>query len=781
MTKNFLLSLQCLLCLHVVGQQVPTIIPQPVNVKINGGSAPFLLTSATIVYVSGGSRSLQALPAQLNVLLADKGIVLDAMKGNNKPDGNYIELALPEQPYAQADEYHLSISAEVIKITGNNARAVFYGLQTLAQWIQPQFKNAKKTYTVPAAEIIDYPRFSYRGMHLDVARHFMPVPVVKKYIDWLARYKYNVFHWHLTEDQGWRIEIKKYPLLTTVGAWRNGTIIGRFPGSGNDGLKHGGFYTQDEIKEVVKYAADKHIDVIPEIEMPGHSSAAIAAYPQLSCFPDADTKWPEASAWNGAKKGKQVQQTWGVFEDVFCPSEYTFKFLEDVIDEVVALFPASYIHIGGDECPKEAWKKSAFCQQLMKEKGLKDEHELQSYFIQRMEKYINSKGKKIIGWDEILEGGLAPNATVMSWRGEEGGIAAAQQKHDVIMTPGEWCYFDHSQSKNEDSVTIGGYTTLEKVYSYEPVPAALTGDAAKYVLGAQANVWTEYIKYPTKLEYMIFPRMMALSEVLWTPKDNKNWTGFEQRLPAHLEWLDLEGIDYSKAHKEPQVKILPTEKYEGVYFSVQHKDSKGRFSVLDADKNGNFIYATGKMLVKQSGNYVLAAVNASNKPVSTNVVRRLQFNKATGKKITLLSAPASAYAGDGAFTLVDGVQNTKGRQRSFEFLGFNKSDCEVIIDLGAAQKISTVVVHCLHSKGDWIWRPQTVSLFSSADGVNFNTSAETDDVSVGESGRVAVNLNIENLNTRYLKLLIKRWGKIPAGENGAGEEAWMFVDEIEVL
>ncbi|HEY8659790.1 MAG TPA: family 20 glycosylhydrolase, partial [Hanamia sp.] len=274
---------------------------------------------------------------------------------------------------------------------------------------------------------------------------------------------------------------------------------------------------------------------------------AIAAYPQLSCFPDESTKISDKTPWAGSRNGKQVQQTWGVFEDVYCPSEYTFKFLENVLDEVMKLFPSKYIHIGGDECPKTAWKRSAFCQKLIKDKNLKDEHGLQSYFIQRIEKYLNSKGRSIIGWDEILEGGLAPNATVMSWRGEEGGIAAAQQKHDVIMTPGTYVYFDHSQTKNEDSVTIGGYLPLEKVYNYEPVPKELTGEEAKYVLGAQGNVWTEYMGNVSKVEYMIFPRMSALSEVLWSPKENRNWKEFSDKLPDIYKRYELWGANYSKA------------------------------------------------------------------------------------------------------------------------------------------------------------------------------------------------------------------------------------------
>ncbi|MBK5272191.1 MAG: beta-N-acetylhexosaminidase, partial [Bacteroidia bacterium] len=386
--------------------------------------------------------------------------------------------------------YRMDIGKDNIEINADNEEGLFYAVQSLIQLFPTEKMNA---LTIPQVSIVDSPRFAYRGLHLDVGRHFMPVDFIKKYIDYIALHKMNYFHWHLTEDQGWRIEIKKYPKLTQVGAWRNGTIVGRNPGTGNDSIRYGGFYTQKQIKDVVAYAQKRYVTIIPEIEMPGHSSAAIAAYPELSCFPEESTKYPKDCIWSGDTTGKQVQQTWGVFEDVFCPSEYTFNFSQDVLNEVISLFPSPYIHIGGDECPKESWKRSDFCQQLIKDKGLKDEHGLQSYFIKRIEKYVNSKGRKIIGWDEILEGGLAPNAVVMSWRGEAGGIAAAKEKHEVIMTPENPVYFDHSQSLNEDSLTIGGYNPLEKVYAYEPIPKELNGEDVKYVLGAQANVWTEYM------------------------------------------------------------------------------------------------------------------------------------------------------------------------------------------------------------------------------------------------------------------------------------------------
>jgi hexosaminidase len=411
---------------------------------------------------------------------------------------------------------------------------------------------------VPLVTIRDRPRFDYRGLHLDVGRHFFPVDFIKKYIDYIALHKMNYFHWHLTEDQGWRMEIKKYPLLTSVGSKRYGTITGRHPGTGNDNIPYGGFYTQAQIKEVIAYAAKRYITIIPEIEMPGHGSAAIASYPFLSCFPDEPTKVPGTPSKGGqeaqAKGTKKLEQeAWGVYDDVFCAgNDSTFAFLENVLDEVIALFPAAYIHIGGDECPKNNWKRCPRCQQRMKDLGLKNEHELQSYFIQRIEKYINGKGRKIIGWDEILEGGLAPNATVMSWRGEQGGIDAAKENHQVIMTPGGTCYLDHAQTKKDDSLTIGGFLPIETVYGYEPLPAALDAEQAKKVWGAQGNVWTEYMANTRKVEYMVFPRLAALSEVLWSPKE-KDYTEFEPRLQQQVKRYDLWKINYSKAYSEKKV------------------------------------------------------------------------------------------------------------------------------------------------------------------------------------------------------------------------------------
>jgi hexosaminidase len=425
-----------------------------------------------------------------------------------------------------AEGYRLIVEPNRVRVVGRSA-GLLYGMQTLTQLLPVA---AKPPLLLPAVEISDHPRFRYRGLLLDVARHFYPVEFIKKHLDLMAQYKLNVFHWHLTDDQGWRIEIKRYPKLTQIGSHRRETIKLQFfvPYVG-DGVPHGGYYTQEQIKDIVDYARARYITVIPEIEMPGHAQAALASYPDLACTPGPF----------------EVSTIWGVHKDVFCPKEETFRFLEGVLAEVTDLFPGPYVHIGGDEVPKDRWKESPVAQALIKREGLKDEGELQSYFIRRIERFLTSKGKRLIGWDEILEGGLAPNATVMSWRGEGGGIAAAQQKHEVVMTPTGYCYFDYGQGDpSREPLDIGARLTLDTVYSYDPIPKELQPHEAKYILGAQGNMWTEYQKTPERVEYMLFPRMLALSEVVWSPLERKDYGDFLRRLPYHLSRLERQQVGF---------------------------------------------------------------------------------------------------------------------------------------------------------------------------------------------------------------------------------------------
>nr|WP_294945321.1 family 20 glycosylhydrolase [uncultured Mucilaginibacter sp.] len=503
------------------------IIPAPVTVKKSVGE--FILSQETKIQAdTPNNKAVLFFSSFLsNNMAYNKQVGLR----NTNAGSNVIYLTSTGAEGLPAEGYRLTITPQQITIAAKGA-GLFYGIQTLMQ-LMPLERAA--TVKLPCATIEDYPRFGYRGLMLDVCRHFFSVEMVKRYIDLMAGYKLNTFHWHLTDDQGWRIEIKKYPRLTQVASVRAQTVIGNYRDRTPqqfDNTPVRGFYTQDEIRDVIKYAADRYITIVPEIEMPGHAQAALAAFPELSCDPTINYK---------------VAETWGVFNNIYCPSEKTFHFLEDVLTEVIDLFPSKYIHIGGDEAPKTVWKNSKFCQDLIKKLKLKDEHGLQSYFIQRMEKFVNSRGRSIIGWDEILEGGLAPNATVMSWRGEEGGIASAQQNHDVIMTPGsQGLYIDHGQGRlNQEPLSIGGNEPLSKIYSYNPTPAVLTPEQQAHIKGVQANLWTEYITTDKKVEFMLLPRMLALAEIAWAPVANKNYKDFaETRLPGHLAWLDKAGYEY---------------------------------------------------------------------------------------------------------------------------------------------------------------------------------------------------------------------------------------------
>lgn len=433
------------------------------------------------------------------------------------------------------EAYTLEITPQLIDIRAGSRQGLMHGMTTLLQTITTDSMTGQ-LYS-PCLVILDQPRFPYRGMHLDVCRHFFPVDFIKRYIDYLAFYKFNTFHWHLTEDQGWRIEIKRYPKLTDTGAWRSETLVGHYREQPHrfDGQRYGGYYTQEEIRDVVAYARDRGITIIPEIEMPGHALAALSAYPELSCT---------GGPFEPATK-------WGVFEDVYCTKEETIIFLQHVLDEVIDLFPGPYIHVGGDECPKTRWAECPECQETIRSNGLANEHELQSWFIHRIERYLNAKGRRLIGWDEILEGGLAPEATVMSWRGVQGGLEAASQSHDVIMTPGKPCYFDHYQSTQEGQpLAIGGYNPLSDVYAWDPIPPSLDPAFTQYILGGQANVWTEYMPDEQQVEYMIFPRMAAMAETLWSPPTNRDYPDFLDRLDVHTRIWDQWGVRYFASYRQ---------------------------------------------------------------------------------------------------------------------------------------------------------------------------------------------------------------------------------------
>ena len=501
------------------------LIPAPAHVQMKEDN--FVIgTKTTIVYSDlGAKKNALILADYLQKNYALKVLVLNKEPRSLSKNQNSIVFSSELSKEEGKEAYTLLATPSSVRISGGDA-GMFYGLQTLFQLIE----NVEGKLQIPGVEIADKPRYAYRGIMQDVGYHIYPVSFIKSQIEMLAKYKMNVYHWHLTEDHGWRIEIKKYPKLTSVGAYRASSPVCNYIDSlnGDDHLPYGGFYSQEEIKEVVAFAAERHVTVIPEIELPGHSLAALAAYPNLAC---GDNPGPF-----------KVAEQWGIYDDVYCAGkENTFTFLEDVLTEVMALFPSEYIHIGGDECPKDRWKACKYCQKRIKDNHLKDEFELQSYFVKRIEKFVNAKGRKIIGWDEILEGGLAPNATVMSWRNIEEGIKAAQQNHDVVMSPQSHVYFDFIQGRRElEPLAIGwGYNSLDRVYAYNPTPEILTDAQKKHVIGVEAAIWTEHMDTHRKVEYMLYPRLMALSEIAWTePAKKDSVSFFEHRLPAHLAELD---------------------------------------------------------------------------------------------------------------------------------------------------------------------------------------------------------------------------------------------------
>lgn len=751
--KYKILTLLLLISVISLAQQNLNLIPKPQNIEYHSGS--FVMNSKTVIQADKNSFEAKYLQ---QIIKQQLGLNLEITTSSKSKFKIVFLTKIIEEKKTFKEWYNLSISKNEVVINATEAHGIFYGIQTLIQLL-PLEKSLE--IKIPCLSITDEPKFLWRGMHLDVCRHFFPKDFIKKYIDYLAMYKINTFHWHLTDDQGWRIEIKKYPKLTEVGAWRNGSMIGHYTDQTFDDIRYGGFYTQEEIKEIVAYAKERHITIIPEIEMPGHALAALASYPEFSC-----TGGPF-----------DVGKTWGVLEDVFCPKAETFTFLENILTEVMALFPSEYIHIGGDESPKVRWKACPHCQKRIKDENLKDEHELQSYFIQRIEKFVNSKGRKIIGWDEILEGGLAPNAAVMSWRGTEGGIAAAKQKHFVVMSPGSHCYFDHYQGepKNEP-IAFGGYTNVEKVYSFNPIPKELSEEQSKYILGAQANLWTEYINTPGHVEYMLFPRIAALSEVVWGTSNPKEYKEFEKRLISHFEIYDKKGINYSKAIFEVTSKVQPAE--HGVAFELKSANPNGiKYTTDGSEPNTNSISYEKPILVTKNQT-IKAAYFENGKAKSAAIEQPFFITKSTGKKIELVHQPHENYGIGGSFTLVDGM---KGNPSKFgrDWLGFWGKDMNATINLGKTETISKISINTLSSEGSWIYYPKSIGISVSNDGENYYSTAIVSSKEIKENkGKIVVKFDKQNV--QFIKVIAENNGIISDGNPGAGSNSWLFVDEISV-
>ena len=744
---------------------VPT--PEMITNPQTEADKPFVLTADTKLIYPEGDAALQQYAGFLQEYIKKQTGIEVKVAPNQNNEANTISLS---QNYSNDNKeaYQVTITANNITINGASKAGTFYGVQFLRKSIPVQ-KVSKVTF--PAKIITDKPYFAYRGAHLDSARHFFSADSVRIYIDMLALHNINKFHWHLTDDQGWRFESKKYPELTVLGSTRSQTMLGK-EWDKFDGKPHSGFYTQQEMKELVKYAAERNITIIPEIDLPGHMVAVLATYPKLGCT-------------GGPYK---VRETWGVAEDVLCAgNDETYDFIKNILEEVTEIFPSEYIHIGGDECPKNSWKKCSKCQAKIKALGIKGdakhtaEEYLQSHIITFAEEVLAKKGRKMIGWDEILEGGLAPNATVMSWRGIGGAIEAAKSNHDAIMTPMSFCYFDFYQTDKTDKepLAIGNYLPVERVYSFNPYPEALNKEQQKHILGVQANIWTEYIQTFKHVEYMALPRMAALAEVQWvTPTKPKNYQEFLQRLMRLLPIYEVEGYTYAKHIFDLRAEVKPGVDEINVTFScLQDTPIYYTTDGSEPTKNSN-VY---KEPLKLTQNTNLKA-KVFGKEGESEFNQEFFFNKATVRPIEFLSKPTQNYAYNGAITLVDGRKGGTN-SRSSEWLGFSEAPCEALITLKDNTLVKEVSFNAFIETGDWIYPPTNFEVWGSKDGKNYELLGKESYALPKEHFKEikTYTLSFPAKEVTYLKVKINEVNKIPAFHEGAaGKPGFLFIDEIQV-
>ena len=678
------------------------------------------------------------------------------------------------------EAYQLNVQKNRIEVKAAKPAGFYYAMQTLRQLLPIEIERQQKQelieWSVPVISISDSPSFKWRGFMLDVSRHFFPKKDVLRIIDHLALHKINTLHLHLVDDQGWRIEIKKYPKLTEVGAWRvdreDQHWSSRAKQVAGEKATYGGFYTQEDIKDMVAYAQKKFITIIPEIEMPAHVTSALAAYPQFSCKGGPFTVLPGG--------------VWPI-TDIYCAGkDTTFQFLEDVLSEVIELFPSRYIHIGGDEATKTEWEKCPNCRKRIMTEKLNNVGELQSYFIKRIEKFISSKGKVLLGWDEILEGGLPAEATVMSWRGTKGGIEAANLGHDVVMTPNTHCYFDYYQASMENEpLAIGGYLPLSKVYSLNLVPEELNAEAAKHILGGQANLWTEYIPDLKHAEYMMFPRLAAMAEVLWSPKDSRSWEDFSRRIQHFMKRYDEIGLNYSKSAYNVMAKaeIDPVKKELSVNLSTELAGVDIHYTTKKGSEPNNYSAIYNQPIVLKKTAVIKAITFSNDGAPSENVLRRsFKMNIATAKPVKYIIPFSPSYKGSGDYTLANAIRGTTNHEDG-EWQAWNGTDMEVVIDLQESAKIQRIAAGSLQNKGAWIFFPQKVEFFISADGNNFQKVGdalnETDSVS-REKQLKDFGITFKPVSANFVKVIARNFGKAPKGHAGEGKPVWLFIDEIEV-
>ena len=742
------------------------IIPKPLDVNCKGDASFLLKDGVYVIYPENNQKMQDNAEFLVDYVEKQTGVKLTSHAGMPVDGAICLTLDLNDD---NAEAYKLIVNDKRVCISGASEAGVFYGIQTLRKSL-PVAQDIN--VNLSAVEIYDKPRFAYRGAMLDVARHFYTVDEVKTFIDMLALHNINRFHWHLTDDQGWRIEIKKYPKLMSVASERKETVVGRWYSGIYDGKPYGGYYTQDELRDVIDYAAKRHITIIPEVDLPGHMQAALTAYPELGC-----TGGPY-----------EVRTIWGVSQDVLCVgNDFTLQFVKDVLSEVADIFPSEYIHIGGDECPKVRWEKCPKCQERIKSLGLKSdakhtkEQRLQSYMIQEAAKYLKEKGKRIIGWTEILEGGLVPDATLMSWIGESGGIEAAHQHHDVIMTPNTYLYFDYYQSKKveDEPLAIGGYLPIEKTYNYEPMPKELTKEEQQYIKGVQANLWTEYIPVFSQVQYMVLPRLGAVAEVQWTDPSKKDYKGFLRRVPHLVAVYDCYGWNYATRVYDVNVDMKADTVNHVLNVQLSTMADDPIYYTLDGqDPTEKSLKYTKPFTIDQS--VVLKTMAVHPDRTSKISVDTIRFNKATLKPVVLLQPNESRFSPDGPVVLVDG----RNGNHSFDtgaWLTVAGNDLEAVINMQAETILSSASVHVYVRKDAWLFDARGFSVSVSSDNKNYKEVASQEYKQMQESdsdGIIEHEFSFDSCKATYVKIKVISEKSMPDWHWDAGKAPFLLIDEI---
>lgn len=751
------------------------IIPKPLKTELQNGE--FIINGFTKIIIHNKGKEILKIAndfaAKINKAKHTKIQVIDNKTYSETENEIHFYLSVDKDKYGK-EGYSLEVSPKKIIIKAHKANGLFYAVQTIYQLLPYQIYSSDAVGSIalklPCVKIFDKPRFGWRGNMLDPSRHFISVDYIKQNLDYLAGLKMNKFHWHLTDDQGWRIEIKSYPKLTDIGAWRvnRNTEPWAYRPEQKEGelATYGGYYTQDQINEIISYAKERYIEIIPEIDMPGHSRAAIAAYPEISC-----------------DGNKYYVATGGIMEEnTYCPGkEITFEFTEKMLNEVMDLFPSKYMHIGGDECNKEKWKICKHCQKRIKDNDLHDEHQLQSYFIKRVEKIINAKGKTMIGWDEILEGGLAPNATVMSWRGTKGGTLAAKANHDVVMTPNNFCYLDLRQGDVALEPDYGySQLLLSTAYSYNPIPEELTKEQSKHILGVQGNLWGESMQKPFDHNYMLFPRLFAIAEVGWTENNLKNYNNFVRRTEYAFNRLDAMHVNYAPSMYNVNITNTGNVHLSNLYFSLSTdiNNAEIHYTLDGSDpKNDSPVYTKAFAIDKTT--IIKATVFNNGVKVGRLSEKLIKFHKAAGKRVTYNILPHKKY-NNSELCLTDCIRGNTDHSKE-TWTAFRYSDMDVVIDLEKTKNISSITASFLHKTKSWIFLPLTVNFEISTNGKKYKNIGVIDLSDIAKKPGEFIKeckLSFEEKEIRFIRIKAKSMKVNPEWHHKKGGKNWIFIDEI---